>query len=122
MPESQARPAWMGRRRDGGPARKEPRRGGEDRGVGAQQVAVAGGALGANKKQTLEELVVVLAKLVLTDEAQLRAMLGAVHDAILTPLDAAVAQRTLEEGANFNAEAGGRRQKLAEAAKKGEQL
>eukprot|EP00959_Pyramimonas_sp_CCMP1952_P432098 9048673-Pyramimonas_sp.AAC.1 len=34
-------------------------------------------------------------------------MLGAVHDAFLTPLDAAVAQRTLEEGGAFNAEAGG---------------
>eukprot|EP00959_Pyramimonas_sp_CCMP1952_P014636 310055-Pyramimonas_sp.AAC.1 len=68
MPESQARPAWMGRRRDGGPARKEPRRGGEDRGVGSQQVVAVRGAKGANK-QTLEDLVVVLAKLALMDEA-----------------------------------------------------
>eukprot|EP00959_Pyramimonas_sp_CCMP1952_P087675 1834555-Pyramimonas_sp.AAC.1 len=49
-------------------------------------------------------------------------MPGAAHDTFLTPLDAAAAQRTLEEGANFNTEAGERRQKLSEAAKKGEQL
>ncbi|CAK0873386.1 unnamed protein product, partial [Prorocentrum cordatum] len=99
------------------------RSGGGEQGVGSGSGPQAGGGgKGALKRQTLEELVVVLAKLVLTDEAQLRAMLGAVYDTYLTPLDAAASQRMFDEGASFNTEAGERRQKIAEAGKKGETL
>eukprot|EP00959_Pyramimonas_sp_CCMP1952_P012366 261302-Pyramimonas_sp.AAC.1 len=62
------RPAWMAKSSEGRESK----------------VARVGEVL-KDKRQSIDELVVVLAKLVLNDEAELRALIGAVYDTWLLP-------------------------------------
>eukprot|EP00959_Pyramimonas_sp_CCMP1952_P469270 9494651-Pyramimonas_sp.AAC.1 len=84
MGGSQERPGWMAKLSDQPPADKKGRTGEasvlvpQQRGVGSKPA----------KKQTIDELVIVLAKLVLSDEAELRALIGAVYDTWLVPVSA----------------------------------
>eukprot|EP00959_Pyramimonas_sp_CCMP1952_P033816 709801-Pyramimonas_sp.AAC.1 len=82
MPNAAVAPKWMARttgekdvtaRRIAGP----PGGGGQE----ARQAVQRGG------KKSLDELVIVLAKLVLNDEAELRALIGAVSGTWLLSLD-----------------------------------
>eukprot|EP00959_Pyramimonas_sp_CCMP1952_P272138 5689953-Pyramimonas_sp.AAC.1 len=87
------RPAWMAKSSEGreskvarvGEALKGHQEGGQKP------------AGGKGKKQPIDELVVVLAKLVLNDEAELRVVIGAVYDTWLLPVDSAAVQAMLEE-------------------------
>ncbi|CAK0875270.1 unnamed protein product [Prorocentrum cordatum] len=76
----------------------------------------------AQKKQlteALEELVVALAKLALTDEAELRSLIGAVHDTWLAPISAPIVEKALEENQAFNSEAQTQRELEKEAQRAG---
>ncbi|CAK0823447.1 unnamed protein product [Prorocentrum cordatum] len=101
---------WMAKLSDQPPADKKGRTGEasvQQRGVGSKPA----------KKQTIDELVIVLAKLVLSDEAELRALIGAVYDTWLVPVSAKVVEAALVENQAFNAEAQAEREKEKEAQK-----
>ncbi|CAK0819197.1 unnamed protein product [Prorocentrum cordatum] len=110
-----SKPAWMAQEASE-PAQKKQL---TEAGASIAATAKAGGRGGTNKPQALEELVVVLAKLVLTDEAELRSLIGAVYDTWLVPISAPIVEKALEENQAFNSEAQTQRELEKEAQKAG---
>ena len=75
----------------------------------------------AGKAKNIDELVIVLARLVRSDESELRALIGAVHGTWTTPLQSTTAQYMLDENQAFNAQAQQERDKKKEAKKEGKE-
>ncbi|CAK0838501.1 unnamed protein product [Prorocentrum cordatum] len=109
-----ARPGWMAKIGGAEPRLKAAKAAGKGASVGAARPQGA-----AAKKQTIDELVVVLAKLVLSDEAELRVLIGAVYDTWLAPLTSHMVELMLEEKQAFNAEAQEAREKEKQEDKNG---
>eukprot|EP00959_Pyramimonas_sp_CCMP1952_P309785 6482426-Pyramimonas_sp.AAC.1 len=101
-----ARPGWMAKIGDAEPSLKAAKAAGKGPRAGGARPQGA-----AAKKQTIDELVVVLAKLVLSDEAELIMLIGAVYDTWLVPLTSHMVELMLEENQAFNAEAQEAREK-----------
>ncbi|CAK0878990.1 unnamed protein product, partial [Prorocentrum cordatum] len=97
---------WMAKIGDAEPSLKAAKAAGKGPSAGGARPQGA-----AAKKQTIDELVVVLAKLVLSDEAELMLLIGAVYDTWLVPLTSHMVELMLEENQAFNAEAQEAREK-----------